>query len=163
MVTLILYAISVVGSALSPDYYLFIFFRFLTGYWCILYNKIIGMGVGGEYTAIFAAVDELIPPIHRGRTDIIIDGTWHFGFYCDGVKFICIRVVFGIYNGDSNASLLGEQSFIMEIDVWVRCCWDDPHSFLEEKHTGVSQVVVGAKAFKRGEFVDKFYRILMYE
>ena len=37
------------------------------------------MGVGGEYTAIFAAIDELVPPKYRGRIDIIIDGTWHFG------------------------------------------------------------------------------------
>lgn len=35
------------------------------------------MGVGGEYTAIFAAIDELIPPRIRGRVDIFIDGTWY--------------------------------------------------------------------------------------
>jgi len=34
------------------------------------------VGVGGEYTAIFAAIDELIPPRIRGRVDIFIDGTW---------------------------------------------------------------------------------------
>jgi hypothetical protein len=36
-----------------------------------------GVSVGGEYTAIFAAVDELIPRNYRGRADIIIDGTWY--------------------------------------------------------------------------------------
>ena len=38
-----------------------------------------GIGVGGEYTAIFAAIDELVPKTLRGRVDIIIDGTWHLG------------------------------------------------------------------------------------
>ena len=39
-------------------------------------NYYLGVGVGGEYTAIFAAIDELIPKHLRGRVDIIIDGTW---------------------------------------------------------------------------------------
>lgn len=36
----------------------------------------LGIAVGGEYTAIFAAIDELIPIKDRGKVDIIIDGTW---------------------------------------------------------------------------------------
>ncbi len=39
------------------------------------------MAVGGEYTAIFAAIDELIPIKERGRVDIAIDGTWYSLFY----------------------------------------------------------------------------------
>lgn len=35
--------------------------------------------VGGEYTAIFSAVDEFLPPTYRGRVNIGIDGTWHLG------------------------------------------------------------------------------------
>ena len=46
------------------------------------------MGVGGEYTAIFAAIDELVPPKYRGRIDIIIDGTWHFGSFLASISFI---------------------------------------------------------------------------
>lgn len=38
-----------------------------------------GIGVGGEYTAIFAAIDEFIPALYRGRVDIILDGCWYFG------------------------------------------------------------------------------------
>ena len=37
--------------------------------------------MGGEYTAIFAAIDELIPPRVRGRVDIFIDGTWYFDLF----------------------------------------------------------------------------------
>jgi MFS family permease len=38
-----------------------------------------GVSVGGEYSAIFAVVDEIIPKKHRGRINILLDGTWHLG------------------------------------------------------------------------------------
>lgn len=59
---------SVLGATISTNYYEFIFFRVITGF-----------AVGGEYTAIFAAVDEFIPPKNRGYADVVIDGTWHLG------------------------------------------------------------------------------------
>jgi hypothetical protein len=37
------------------------------------------MSVGGEYSAIFVTIDELIPANMRGRVDIILDGSWHGG------------------------------------------------------------------------------------
>jgi MFS family permease len=37
------------------------------------------MGIGGEYSAINSAIDELIPARHRGRIDIIINGTYWAG------------------------------------------------------------------------------------
>lgn len=40
---------------------------------------LVGISVGGEFTAIFTAVDEFLPPRVRGRVDIAIDGTWHLG------------------------------------------------------------------------------------
>ena len=53
-------------------------------------NYSIGIGVGGEYTAIFAAIDELIPPHVRGRVDIILDGTWHLGTIISSLATIII-------------------------------------------------------------------------
>jgi MFS family permease len=38
-----------------------------------------GMGIGGEYSAINSAIDELIPAKHRGRIDVIINGTYWAG------------------------------------------------------------------------------------
>src|ERR1700761_7466100 len=38
-----------------------------------------GMGIGGEYSAINSAIDELIPANHRGRIDIVINGTYWAG------------------------------------------------------------------------------------
>ena len=43
-----------------------------------IYKYQSGISVGGEYTAIFAAIDELIPAYVRGRVDIILDGSWFY-------------------------------------------------------------------------------------
>jgi MFS family permease len=45
----------------------------------IISRFVAGISIGGEYTAIFAAVDEFVPASYRGRVDIIIDGSWHIG------------------------------------------------------------------------------------
>lgn len=66
--TLLIYLVSSVLVTLQTDYYLFSLCRFMTG-----------VSVGGEYTAIFAAIDEMVPCAYRGRTDLIIDGSWHLG------------------------------------------------------------------------------------
>jgi MFS family permease len=40
---------------------------------------IAGSGIGGEYSAINAAIDEMMPARYRGRTDIWINGTYWAG------------------------------------------------------------------------------------
>jgi MFS family permease len=45
----------------------------------LLFRFIAGTGIGGEYTAINSAIDELIPSHYRGRTDIAINGTYWAG------------------------------------------------------------------------------------
>jgi MFS family permease len=55
-------------SALSWDFSSFLVFRFLTG-----------MAIGGEYSAINSAIDELIPARVRGRVDLAINGTFWLG------------------------------------------------------------------------------------
>jgi MFS family permease len=40
---------------------------------------IAGLGIGGEYTAINSAIDELIPSKYRGRVDIAVNGTYWAG------------------------------------------------------------------------------------
>jgi MFS family permease len=67
-ITLGIYVISIIFTALSINKYMLFMCRFLTG-----------VSVGGEYSSIFAAIDELLPAKVRGRADLIIDGTWHFG------------------------------------------------------------------------------------
>ncbi len=48
-------------------------------WWFFLFRFITGAGIGGEYAAINSAIDELIPARHRGRIDIVINGTYWAG------------------------------------------------------------------------------------
>jgi MFS family permease len=52
-----------------------------TGWIVYLYATrfIAGMGIGGEYSAINSAIDELIPAHARGRVDIAVNGTYWAG------------------------------------------------------------------------------------
>jgi MFS family permease len=64
-------AIYLVGSGLGG---------FAWDYWSLLVCRFIaGTGIGGEYTAINSAIDELIPSRYRGRVDIAINGTYWAG------------------------------------------------------------------------------------
>jgi MFS family permease len=48
--------------------------------WSLLILRFIaGTGIGGEYTAINSAIDELIPSHYRGRVDIAVNGTYWGG------------------------------------------------------------------------------------
>jgi MFS family permease len=48
-------------------------------WWFILCRAITGAGIGGEYSAINSAVDELIPARVRGTVDLIINGSYWIG------------------------------------------------------------------------------------
>lgn len=66
--TLLLYSSCTVISAISPGYYFFLVFRFLTA-----------IGVGAEYSAINAAIGELIPARVRGRATALVMNFWPLG------------------------------------------------------------------------------------
>lgn len=68
MITLGLYIASTVVTAFSFAPWFFFLARFFTG-----------SGIGGEYSAINSAIDELIPARVRGRVDLIINGSYWLG------------------------------------------------------------------------------------
>jgi MFS family permease len=68
LATLITYLVASGISGLAPAFWFMVIFRFIAG-----------TGIGGEYTAINSAIDELIPSRYRGRTDIAINGTYWAG------------------------------------------------------------------------------------
>ena len=68
MITLGVYLAATCATAFSTTAVFFYVCRFVTG-----------MGIGGEYSAINSAIDELIPAKHRGRIDIVINGTYWVG------------------------------------------------------------------------------------
>jgi MFS family permease len=45
----------------------------------LIWRFVAGLGIGGEYTAINSAIDELIPSHYRGRVDIAVNGTYWAG------------------------------------------------------------------------------------
>ena len=68
MITLGVYLAATIATAFAWTPWFFFLCRFVTG-----------MGIGGEYSAINSAIDELIPAKHRGRIDILINGTYWAG------------------------------------------------------------------------------------
>jgi MFS family permease len=68
MVTLSIYLLGTLLTSVSFTPAWFFAVRFLTG-----------MGIGGEYSAINSAIDELIPAHHRGRVDVSINGSYWLG------------------------------------------------------------------------------------
>ena len=50
-----------------------------TPWFLYLWRFVAGLGIGGEYTAINSAIDEMIPSKYRGRVDIAINGTYWAG------------------------------------------------------------------------------------
>jgi MFS family permease len=67
-VTLAVYLGASFLTAFSTGFVSFAIFRALTG-----------AGIGGEYSAINAAIDELLPARVRGRADLAINGTYWLG------------------------------------------------------------------------------------
>src|ERR671923_2828798 len=68
MITLTLFLAGSVATALSFSFWWFAICRFLTG-----------AGIGGEYSAINSAIDELIPARVRGQVDLTINGSYWIG------------------------------------------------------------------------------------
>ena len=68
MLTLGLYLLATVATAFSWNAWSFFLFRFIAG-----------ARIGGEYSAINSAIDELIPARVRGWVDLAINGSWWLG------------------------------------------------------------------------------------
>jgi len=68
MITLGVYLIFTVATALSWGFWSFMIFRFFAG-----------SGIGGEYSAINSAIDELVPARVRGRLALAINSSWWIG------------------------------------------------------------------------------------
>jgi MFS family permease len=77
LATLITYLLASGISGLAFSFWFMAIFRFIAG-----------TGIGGEYTAINSAIDELIPSHYRGRTDIAVNGTYWAGAMIGAVASI---------------------------------------------------------------------------
>jgi MFS family permease len=68
LVTLGVYLVATILTGFSWNLPSFILFRMLTG-----------AGIGGEYAAINSAIQEFVPARYRGRTDLIVNGSFWVG------------------------------------------------------------------------------------
>jgi MFS family permease len=66
--TLAVYLLATAATAFSQNFGMFLLFRFITG-----------AGIGGEYSAINSAIQELVPARYRGHTDLVINGSFWVG------------------------------------------------------------------------------------
>lgn len=67
-VTLLVYLLATIASGFAWNFASLLVFRFITG-----------AGIGGEYSAINATIQELIPARRRGFTDLVINGSYWIG------------------------------------------------------------------------------------
>lgn len=66
--TVLVYLVATIACGLSWNFWSFAFFRMLTG-----------AGIGGEYAAVNATIQELIPARRRGFTDLVVNGSFWLG------------------------------------------------------------------------------------
>ena len=78
-VTLMLYLLAAAGTAFVWNLPGYALMRFLTG-----------AGIGGEFSAINSAIQELIPPRFRGRTDLTINGGFWVGAAVGGAASLVL-------------------------------------------------------------------------
>ena len=119
LVTLATYSIATVAGALSWNLLSFSIFRFFTG-----------LGIGGEYSAINSAVDELIPGKVRGTVDLLVNGTFWVGATIGAVASMLLlhnhgisaatgwRYAFGI-GGALGAGVLVLRLYVPESPRWL--------------------------------------------
>ncbi len=67
-ITLLVYLSATAATAFCNSFATFLLCRFFTG-----------AGIGGEYSAINSAIQELIPARYRGHTDLVINGSFWVG------------------------------------------------------------------------------------
>ncbi len=118
-VTLGVYLVATALTAFSWNVWSFALFRFITG-----------AGIGGEYTAINSTIQELIPARYRGRTDLIVNGSYWIGAAIGALGALVLldpgrfgvdigwRLAFGIgaATGSDHPSL---RSFLPESPRWL--------------------------------------------
>jgi MFS family permease len=111
-ITLAFYIAATVATGLSWNFWSFALFRFLTG-----------AGIGGEYTAINSAIQELVPARYRGWTDLAINGSFWVGAAVGALGSVLLlnQPAFGPDTGWRLCFLVGAGLglFIILMRLWI--------------------------------------------
>lgn len=78
-VTVLVYLVATIACGLSWNFWSFAFFRLMTG-----------AGIGGEYAAVNATIQELIPARRRGFTDLVVNGSFWLGAALGAVGAVAV-------------------------------------------------------------------------
>jgi MFS family permease len=135
MFTLAWYTLFTVLSGFAPGYMALAALRFLTG-----------MGIGGEYSAINSAIDELIPARVRGRVDLSINSSWWLGTMIGSALSLLLLdpQLVPVALGWRLAFFLG--AFIALVVIWIRRAvpesprWLMTHGRVDEAERLVQQI-----------------------
>jgi MFS family permease len=116
-VTLSIYLAGAILTACAWNFWSFLLFRLLTG-----------LAIGGEYSAINSAIDELIPARIRGRVNLAINSTFWLGAILGaGTTLLLLnsvpetlgwRVAFGVGGLVGGAMILARQ-YVPESPRWL--------------------------------------------
>ncbi|WP_073135675.1 MFS transporter [Muricoccus roseus] len=117
--TVLVYLVATIATGFSWDFWSFAVFRFFTG-----------AGIGGEYSAVNSAIQELIPARRRGTTDLAVNGTFWGGAAIGAASSLLLldpavidpelgwRLAFGV-GGALSISVLFLRRFIPESPRWL--------------------------------------------
>jgi MFS family permease len=156
-VTLAVYIIATGATAISWDVWSFALFRFLTG-----------AGIGGEYSAINSAVQELIPARVRGWTDLAINGSFWAGAAIGAVGSIVLLdpAVLGADMGWRvcffSGAVLGLLIFFMRFWIPESPRWLMTHGRHEEAKALLARIEDGMRARGRTLPAESLYYIRLH-